>query len=168
LAVLNPDRAVRKKIRKISAERMWTGARLRRKKKKIGPASGEKTSVLRPDAHAQPPPAPARMAGVYGPGVGAQWCGLGGWRTHSPTHCQHCLRFFFPHWPHCRAPTSPPPETTLKTGRIRAAFGAGWGVVGLRSATPSSPHPEARKQGISIASIDSIAGPPTPPLTPRR
>ena len=66
------------------------------------------------------------------------------------------------------SPPTKPPIQRSKSGCFEACFGAGWAGGGTCPATPSNPHPEARKQGVSIASIASIHHRPTTPPTNRR
>ena len=153
MAALNAVRAVRKKIGKISAERMGTGGRVSQKKKKNWARKRKKfcpnrgtASLSGPPATTQPLPAPARMAGVcragYRGAVVRFWGGL----ASSPPPIAPIARCFFSRIA-CIAeplhqPTNPHPAKWGDLGR-RGAVWRGNGANGW--ATPTNPPQMAEK-----------------------
>ena len=164
LAALNPVRAVRKKITKISAERMWSGARVAQKKKKNWARKRKKFCRNRGTASLSGPPTlhqhPPEWRVCVGAGVGAQWCGFGGWRTHSPTHCPHCPEFFFSHWPHCPAPPPNHLSNDPNPGVFRRVLVLGGQVGGRAQPRPAAP---TQKPGNRVSALPALPAFPTDP-----
>ena len=166
MAALNPVRAVRKKITKISAERMWSGARVARKKKKNWACKRRKNRGTAP-RFPRPAPTSAHLkGGRVRAGCRGSVVRFGG-VAHPLAHPLPALpEVFFLALPALPSTPTKPPVQRSKSGRFQACFWCWvgrWGDVPGHAQQPPSRAPESGLSALPALPVFPTDPPHHPP-----